>query len=95
MTNGNDSFTPLPDTADEATRAGLAAAYPEFRFSRLARGRRGPAWVAVRKKGTDQGLHTAVTASMDELQAALLLDAVETRRGLPVSRDAALWDSLL
>jgi hypothetical protein len=49
----------------------LAAAYPAYCFSRETIGRHGTCWVARRKDGLSPGLHTVITADLDELHAAL------------------------
>lgn len=48
----------------------LRIAYPEFWFSQCLRRSR-LCWVAVRRDGAREGVHTVVTGDLDELQAAL------------------------
>lgn len=56
----------------------LAAAYPAFKFSLQGYGRHGVCCIAVRKNGADAGLHTCITQNLNELHAALVLDAVQS-----------------
>ncbi len=49
----------------------LTVAYPAFRFRSQLIGRHGVRWVAERKNGLHPGLHTAITADLVELRAAL------------------------
>jgi hypothetical protein len=94
-----DSIQPLaPDSTfgqPDHTMARLDDTYPAFRFTYLTHGWHGPRWVAVRENSTDQGLYAVITADLEELQAALLLGAAQTTRGLPVSQTATPSDSLL
>ena len=49
----------------------LTTAYPAFRFRRDLAGRHGSCWVAERKDGLGQGVHTVITGDLAELLAAL------------------------
>ena len=75
------SLTGTPaDAADDINLVLLQIAFPGFWFSQYIREQR-VRWVAVRKNGADQGLHTMVTGELDELCAALL--SVEAGRDDP------------
>ena len=58
----------------------LAAAYPAFRFSHEAHGRKGGRWVAERKDPAVPGLAALVTGDLMELHAAIRRDR-EARDG--------------
>lgn len=62
---------PCPaSAADQVNLVLLRIAYPGFWFSQcLHRSRL--CWVAVRRDGAREGVHTVVTGDLDELQAAL------------------------
>jgi hypothetical protein len=49
----------------------LTAAYPAFRFGCETIGRHGSCWVARRINGLNPGVHTVITADLDELRTAL------------------------
>lgn len=52
----------------------LVARYPAFTFAYARIGRRDCRWIAERKDGLSAGLHTMITADLDELSAALNAD---------------------
>ena len=71
---------PAPEVPDALDVCGelrrLAADFPAFRF-RIQGGwdRKRTRWAAERVRGMDAGLHTVITTDLDELRAALELDA--------------------
>ena len=59
-----------------ATLRALGTAHKGFAFFYEPAGwHRGLRWVAERRNGMEPGLHTAITACLDELEAALASDA--------------------
>lgn len=60
-----------PTSPDELNRVLLTITYPAFRFTILTVGVHHSRWLAVRRKGTDPGVHTVVTGDLDELREAL------------------------
>lgn len=75
-------INPPASAEDDVNLALLKIAFPAFWFSQHVRGRR-LRWVAVRKNGTDPGLHSMVTEDLAELCTALLPDEAETGRWHP------------
>lgn len=80
MTHDHEPISPT-----ELNRVLLTITYPAFRFTILTAGIHHSRWLAVRKRGTDPGVHTVVTDNLDELQEALGPPDTETRhhRELP------------
>jgi hypothetical protein len=70
----------------------LRVAYPTFDFSAPILGLRGRRFVVERRNGLADGLHTLITADLIELEAALILDAIETKRSAR-SRSARIRDT--
>jgi hypothetical protein len=56
---------------DHDPLASLVKTYPAFRFNLRTVGRHGDCWIAERKDGLTPGLHTIITADLEELRAAL------------------------
>jgi hypothetical protein len=65
---------------DGAENSSLELMYPAFRFRRERLGHRGMRWIAQRRDGLEPGLHTVISANLQELCAALHEDQARRAR---------------